>query len=316
MYGQIWLADLARVLAIMRPESDKQRVLIAQMLGLGPILPPVVDREFGDITSGDSSTVRTRSGANVDERIARPVTAVAADDLPVLKPVRRDDRVQPVGWSVDSLPAPAEQGEAEPPPHQTLLSPRTSAAILTAAASRRIAEGPLDLSTVVDALARHCVIGQLPRARVSTLRFGVQVLIDIGESMQQFGRDQQQLLTQIQTIVGAERTNVMYFADSPLRGAGPGPGRTWSHYQPPTPGTRILALSHLGMAGPPLDPHRSRISEWRLLTRLVQRSGCDIAALVPLPRHRWLPKITMLLPLICWDRSTTVSRVTTVIGDR
>lgn len=272
MCGQIWLADLVYALAALRPASGEQRALIAQMLGLGPGPPSVVNSELADADLEDRSTSRTPFGTRMDDRTAIPATGVDPSDLPILKPIRQD-RITAIGWSGEPLPADTEQAKATPPAHQTLLPPRTAAAILTAAAAKQVPEGPFDLPAVVDALARCHPIEQLPREHVATLRFGVQVLVDIGESMQLFKQDQQKVLAQIRTIVGAERTDVMHFADSPLRGTGPGAGPTWRPYQPPPLGTRILVLSHLGMVGPPLNPRRSRPAEWRVLIRLVQRSG-------------------------------------------
>ena len=127
--------------------------------------------------------------------------------------------------------------------------------------------------------------------------------------MQPFGRDQAQVIAQVRGIAGPQRTSVLYFADAPTRGAGPGPRRTWRRYEPPDAGTRVLVLSNFGLAGPVVYPDRTRPREWRSLVDEVQRQGCGLVALLPVPADRWPPWLSMLMPLVCWDRTVTVSKV-------
>jgi hypothetical protein len=116
-------------------------------------------------------------------------------------------------------------------------------------------------------------------------------------------------------VAGAERTSVRYFEEAPLRGAGSGPGRDWTAYRPPASGTRILILSDLGTGGLPFDQIRSRAEEWRSFLALLRRAGCDPVAFVPYPPDRW-PRWVTALPVVHWDRRTTVHAVTEQVTSR
>jgi len=140
------------------------------------------------------------------------------------------------------------------------------------------------------------------------------VLVDLGLAMQPFARDQVQVIAQVRDICGPQRTSVLYFADSPTRGVGPGPRPTWRRYDPPEHGTRVLVLSDCGLSGPALHAQRSRPDEWRLLADQLQREECGLVALVPLPADRWPSWLSTLMPLVCWDRSAAAVRVSSTVG--
>src|SRR5262249_19346246 len=154
------------------------------------------------------------------------------------------------------------------------LPPLSGAAILQMMIARSTEDGPLDVAAIVDVLARREAVERLPREARPTLRFGVQVLVDLGLAMQPFARDQVQVIAQVRDICGPQRTSVLSFADSPTRGVGPGPRPTWRRYDPPEHGTRVLVLSDCGLSGPALHAQRSRPDEWRLLADQLQREEC------------------------------------------
>jgi len=68
-------------------------------------------------------------------------------------------------------------------------------------------------------------------------------------------------------------------------------------------------LSNFGLAGPALYADRSRPQEWRSFVGELQRQECGLVALLPIPADRWPPWLSVLMPLVCWDRTATVSRV-------
>lgn len=312
MAGDIWLGDVARAFAALRPVTDQQRRSIARLLGVAVPEPeneqlPMQSEERGEVFQ----VVDLEGVAARGDDVA--VEAATPPDLPLLTPIGQDP-VAATGWGAQSLPPVTREHLTAVPMHEPLFAPRTAAAILQAVIARSTEEGPLDVPAVVDVLARRQPVQSLPRERTSTLRFGVQVLVDLGVAMQPFARDQAHLVAQVGGIIGAERTSVRYFADSPMRGAGPGPRRTWRRYKPPDPGTRVLVLSDLGMGGPALHLRRSQPDEWRSLVGDLRARGSDIVALVPLPPDRWPPSLSALLPLISWDRNATVSRVLAALG--
>ncbi|MFJ4976886.1 hypothetical protein ACIP6X_16330 [Streptomyces coeruleorubidus] len=145
----------------------------------------------------------------------------------------------------------------------------------------------------------------MPRHPVRTLRFGVQMLVDLGTGMEPFSRDVSEVVHQVRRTAGHEHTEVVYFDHCPVRGVGQGPRWTWGEYLPPAPGTRVFILSDLGMGGPRLDPRRSTRAEWERLVALLAHAQCTAVAFVPFPRKRWPLWATKLLPLAPWDRQTT-----------
>jgi hypothetical protein len=195
------------------------------------------------------------------------------------------------------------------PAREPLLAPRAAVAILQTMTARNTAEGPLNVPVIVDLLARRQVVERLPRETRPTLRFGVQVLVDLGLPMRPFAGDQAQVVAQLRTVAGAQRTSVKYFSDAPGRGAGPGPRRTWRPYEPPERGTRVLVLSAFGLGGPRLYGHRSQPEEWRRLVGDLRRQECDAVGLLPVPADRWPAWLSALMPLVCWDRTTTVGKI-------
>ncbi len=236
---------------------------------------------------------------------------------PVLKPVRYDAPDSTDWESVRTLDTTTDRRRTARPPLAPLLTERSSTAILNAALTTLVRDdGEPDIDALVDAFARGIPLTRLPRAPRPTLRFGVQVLVDQGDGMQPYRRDQQELARRITGLVGAELTQIRYFADAPNRGTGPASPRTWQPYRPPSPGTRVLLVSDLGVGGPLLHPWRASVAEWYQVCHEIVRAGCTVLALVPYPVTRVPPELTPLLAALTWDRTTTVSTVAALVGRR
>lgn len=314
MAGDIWLADVARAFAALRPATAEERRLIAQLLGVGPSAAPA-DEPISPAAEGEQVTPVTNAVDQPDQEAEAPAGSAPAADLPLLTPVAREP-VSAVGWGVRSLPRSAVRPPGPGPGREPLLAPRGAASILQAMIARNTEEGPLDVATIVDFLARRQTLERLPREVRPTLRFGVQVLVDMGLAMEPFAGDQAQVIAQVRDVAGPQRTSVRYFADAPARGAGPGAGRTWRRYEPPDPGTRVLILSDFGLGGPVPHPRRSQPDEWRSLAGELRRRDCAAVGLLPVPAGRWPAWLLALMPLISWDRAATAGRVSSWLGGR
>jgi hypothetical protein len=312
--ADIWLGDVARAFAALRPRTSEERRAIAGLLGVGEIERPHAQDQMPPLR-GAGSEVRQATGQDdrVDDNAGLAAQPAAPAELPLLTPVEQKP-VKAIGWGVRSLPRATGGQLTAVPGRDPLLAPRSAAAILQAMLARSVEEGQLNVPAMVEALARRKSIERLPRETRRTLRFGVQVLVDLGLAMQPFGRDQARLIAQVRAIAGPQRTSIQYFADAPTRGAGPAPPRTWREYEPPDAGTRVLVLSSFGLSGPALYADRSRPEEWRSFVGELQQQGCDLVALVPVPEDRWPRWLSMLVPLVCWDRTSTVSRVSSWLG--
>ncbi|MER5575653.1 hypothetical protein [Streptomyces massasporeus] len=230
---------------------------------------------------------------------------------------RPPSTLQPVGytlpleqnWAREGLPRPDRALMALQPPYTPLLARSSTLALLEAALSGSAPDGDVDVEDAVELLARGLPLAFLPRRMRRTLRHGVQILVDHGPALEPFTRDQAQLRDRVEALVGKGKTELLHFAHSPLRGAGAGPLWTWDAYRPPPRDSAVLLLSDCGTIGPPGDRARSTPAEWQRFAELVRRGGARPLALLPVPERRVPQWLAAIMPVLCWDRGTTVGRV-------
>lgn len=320
MPSDVWIADLLLALPLAEGQDEAAQRTIARLLGFD-----IAAQDTGSQTGGASAvhpaasevtspaliseerTSDTASRPHTPGLIARG-TVGEENSLPLLVPSGQEPS-NSHEWTVPSLPLPDRSRVRISLPHEPLLAPRSTSAMLHRALSKPVDQGELDVRRVVDRLSRGLPLESLPRRPVRTLRFGVQVLADLGVGMEPFSRDLHDTIGQVMATVGREHTEVVYFDHCPVRGVGPGPRWTWGDYVPPAAGTRVLILSDLGMGGPSLDPRRSTRAEWERLLQMLSYAQCTAVAFVPLPEKRWPSWAVKLLPLVPWDRQTTVGWV-------
>lgn len=331
--AEIWVADWVRAMEVGSGDPDVQR-RVARLLGFGaavPVLGPCPDLSTGPPVSMPSPEdpvlgPSARLPGDITAPLEPPPPHIdptsfggrgRLPDLPLLEPVGYD-APDVIDWAaVRSLDEVTVRHLNAQPPLEPLLTKRSSGAILNAALTTLVRDdGEPDIDALVDSFARGIPHTRLPRAPRPTLRFGVQVLVDLGDGMQPYRRDQQELVRQITGLVGAELTQIRYFADAPARGAGPEGRRTWQPYRTPSQGTRVLVVSNLGVGGPLLYPRRSSVAEWYDVLDEIVRAGCTVLALVPYPVDRVPTELTRLLSVLTWDRTTTVSTVAALVGRR
>lgn len=330
---QIWVADLARALEVVGDDPDRQN-RVARMLGFGHVPPPPGPRPdpalavSAHVPPAEEQPLRAPARLPGDTAVppeppppefdpGRYEGRTRPTGLPVLEPVGHD-APDLVDWeAVDTLDEVTDRHLTARPPLEPLLTERSSTAILNAALTTLVRDdGEPDIDALVEAFARGIPLTRLPRAPRPTLRFGVQVLVDQGDGMQPYRRDQRELARRITGLVGAELTQIRFFADAPNRGTGPASPRTWQPYRPPSPGTRVLVVSDLGVGGPVLHPRRASVGEWYEVCHEIVRAGCTVLALVPYPVTRVPAELTPLLSALTWDRTTTVSTVAALVGRR
>ncbi|MEE4424090.1 hypothetical protein [Streptomyces bugieae] len=318
MRGEAWLADLVRAAHQLGVTTDAEWAGLAALLGLGgtaTACEPLGGRPAGTVPAvpdtGPATAQQTTGTAEDPAGHPAGPEAEPADDpeTALLTPV---DRAAPraFGWTVDPLPPPRDPSEpADPPPHMPLFAPRSTAALLRTALARITMEGELDFDRATEQVAQARPLTEIPRRPLPTLRHGVQILADVSASMEPFARDVEDVIARVRAVVGAAGTQVLRFADLPTRGAGTGSRGTWQPYTPPRPGTRVLILSDLGAGGPVFHPWRATAAQWEATVATIRRGGCEAIAFVPLPEHRWPRSWRRLLPVVAWDRGTTVSKV-------
>lgn len=306
MSGRSDLSDWLRAVNELKPEGTGEFDAIAQLLGLRLKRTEKVTTTALRRKTGAAQLQEERGPSEPD----RPV--------PESKPRRRIDSVLTLG-NASRNPAPqwlaaARYLEATSAAHirpaiplEPLFPTRTSRAILSGALATPSATGPLHLPKVIELLSRAQVINEIPRLNLPTLARGAQLLIDRGEAMQPFAMDQAILRAALVSVVGRDRTEVLYFDSLPLWGAGMGPKDEWPEYQTPAPATPVVALTDLGIAQPPGVAGLARASNWREFAKALARAGCPLLALVPYPPRRWPAVLSKGMTIVQWDRATTVS---------
>jgi hypothetical protein len=326
MRAEIWLGDVLRALNPDGIGDVASRRVVARLLGfaegdhfLPPDRPAVPEpralRDFGaqsrtapeeppvpvgepeirlEPLNSSQSAGATRPGPGM------PALVVGPSGLRPRKTVR-----------AEAVPRSEPRHLTARPAHQGLLPPRSERAILQMMLSRPVPDGPVDVPALVDTIARGLPVCELPRGRVPTSRFGVQVLVDTGPAMVPFTRDQDALVERVRAVVGEHATVVRYFIGTPLRGCGDTPGAVPEIYRPPAAGGRVLLLSDLGLGGHAHVPDRPRLGEWTKFAALVRSRACTPVALLPVAPRRFPLSLRMVLTLVSWDRSTTASRVRT-----
>jgi hypothetical protein len=188
----------------------------------------------------------------------------------------------------------------------TLFRPRVARAILFGMLSVDVPEGEVDEISATEIAASGEIMETIPRLAVPTARRGAQVLLDVGRGMQPFLADLVGLVELLRSIFGS-RLEVLRFDTSPTLGAGRY-GRPWPAYRPPSPGTPVLVVTVLGAQSAtsrPLVP----AAAWTSFVRALRRASCVPVALVPGPPPVLEPELARILPLVPWDRTTTIAGV-------
>lgn len=304
--GENWVGAMARAVATLGCHDDVTLDKIAGMLGLRRL--PSTGAPGGPSTGAPVSatatgrpTAPTPAPRPPEAEPSVPAPREPAHSMPLLSPVGTELAVQRL-WTQPALAETPASAVSRRSHHQSLLPPRSQAAILRLLLSRVVPEGPIDTERMITDLARGAYLSELPRRPVRTLRFGVHVLLDIGQGMELFLRDQQELLHRIIAVTGRHACDVRYFAGDPLR-SGRGAGWTWKPLTAPPRGTRVLLVSDFG---------RNRagtvdVTAWQTAITVFRRGGCLPVALTPLPASRQPSWLRALVPVLTWDRTTTAA---------
>jgi hypothetical protein len=303
----IGLGDLVTALRVLGVNDDATRGDVTRLLGLERDLPATkpsgpVRTSPEAIPSGDlpGRRIETLLEAEVGEHAAHVPTDLVPLPLANVPPSPRLGRKLRVTSTTGDI-------EIEP-----LFDPRWSRILVVGIAQTEAATGLIDLEALVGTLARARPVQHLPRKSGWTLRRGAQVLIDLGEAMLPFTRDQERLVGQLRDLVGKERLEEVRFEGCPaVRQHGADPSAGW--YRPPHPGTPVVVLTDLGVGRPPPGSVRATIADWMAGATVIQRGGSTVVALVPYPIARVPRSLRRVVAVVTWDRSTTPSSLRKIL---
>jgi hypothetical protein len=317
-----WLGDLIRAVAAVTPagEAPDERVMrdIAKLLGMEEPVPVISHRgPKPDGPEPEPAEEETRQ-----EEPAEPVRAPVRDSPPPRRPGQAEpaeqeqnpmaglrtswDETPPAQppWTSEDVPSLPRLDAARltlPLPHEPLQRRASTSAVVQALLSRQMPDSEVDVPALVEQLASGQAVSELPRLAQATLRFGAHVLVDRSDGMSLFWRDQRTLVDAIRNVVGAALTDVSVITGSPRR--------MHRKHQHPAPGRAVLALAGFG-----IRRGRAERDVWEAYVSWLRQRDCRVVALVPFTRDRWPAWLTALMPVVCWDRVTTIGAVRAALG--
>ncbi|HSK03493.1 MAG TPA: hypothetical protein VK932_19710 [Kofleriaceae bacterium] len=307
---EIGLGDYLRAVEALGAADDPALCRrVAAILGVEPRAAAVAERPRS-ITAGGARPGRTAVGAVLAAAAENAAGPTAAVDAPAAGAAAEEIEVVEVTASappaapMPQLPAPA--GPPPPLPYEPLFDPQRRRALIGAALAAARAEGEIDEPALIDQIASARPIASVPRRTRLTLARGAQVLVDLSPSMMPFRRDQDELLARIDRLVADGLLDVQTFDGDP--------GQTWSRrrkasaYEPPRPGTPVLALTDLGLR----DVREGRLQPamtWLVFAARLAQAQVPFIALVPYPPAALPRPMLDRIAVVQWDRPASVSSV-------
>jgi hypothetical protein len=208
---------------------------------------------------------------------------------------KRDEQVKPL--EVKDLPA------SEPPSPEPLFFRPWQRGILQELVGMPRPVGDIDVERLVDSLAHARPIVKLPRRSVMGFEKGVQVLVDVGESMRPFADDSFVLLRELLHLVSPEQVALLTFEGLPTKGTAPLGEWPLSSYQPPQDGRPVLLITDLGVRWN--STGSGTAADWLAFASAVRAAGSTVTALVPYRRERIHPRLRRAIAVVTWDRRTS-----------
>lgn len=313
---------------MLRPSNKGSRATIAELLGFKISSQEIIESKSAEpplvkdlkIEEPNSEQKKEEEADNSyvvpENRVGRlPGAQYDQSSSPVASEIKfiSQDSV-PLNIGVTSLSRPNVGDSSSKPVLESLLNKNSSRSVILTILATISQEGDVDFNRIIDTLCKNSIVKDLPRLNLATLRRGVQLLVDVGESMGPYKRDQIYLQSEIRRIIGKENTSVFRFVGTPLKGVKTGFQLEFSNYTAPRPGTPILLLTDLGIGQPPFSKDPANVGEWIEFINTIKRNKCPLIALVPYRNNRWPIQLKPLLHIIYWDRSTRLLEVRRQIG--
>jgi len=305
--------DFLKAVTLLEAKDPATRQVIAEYLGAGVARNVVVQatepttQDTSEESSGpveeDFGKSETKHEPTVGFGKPSEITFLEANPEP---PPEWVDQVE--AFDVEPRPVVAEGLQWDP-----LIPSENLREVLLYVVRTQEEGGSLDIPRLVDALASRRAVERLPRARISSSRHGVQVLVDHGDGMALFRRDQRELIAGLERLLGAHRVEIVPYTGSPLRKSLRRRCRHSYVYRLPSPGTPILILGDLGLGMGSLGHPLKSDEAWPTFTRRATASGNPVVALVPVPSSRW-PADVEPMRLVCWHDTLAPKDVLALFG--
>lgn len=321
-YGDIWLGDLLTALS-QATHADTRECIAwgVEMLGLPGGLSRLDEKAMekqGEVeeTITDGRVAESQPDKDRATLVIRQQSIAVSIPYAILsRELPSEGQVADWQEGAEPLPELTEDQLGMRPSLEPLFNPKTSRALISTAFATQRNEGEIDYSSLFERICALRPVTELPRLPMSTLRFGIQLLIDRGQGTWPYYADQELIRDEILGIVGRDRVETLYFADSPLRGYGPGRRSRWRRpYVPPAAGTPVVVLTDLGIARRRQPSLGADEAEWLAFAERVNSAECPLLALVPYGESRWPASLRKAFYLLTWDRATHVSMIRRIVG--
>lgn len=314
--GEISFADFLYAVHTLKAD-DEAAAQIVVMLGLEQTLV-----RFGRSKPGAYETRPAESGITPTTPVPPPgsvqVGLEPSKSEPPVWPASLS-QVQGVGrtssppqWLSDTSVEAIRPASSKPLRKMVAIDPlfarRSQRAILSASLATQASEGEIDAEKLAAMVSELKTVTSFPRLSTTTLRRGVQVLLDDSSGFTPYAIDREIICTAIADIVGRHRVSVYRFRGSPERGVFQ-LRRNSERWMPPHAGTVVALVSDLGLGGPLFSAERASMREWMRVVARARQAGCPVVVFNPLPPKRWPAELARMATIVQWDRTTSVRSV-------
>lgn len=312
--GEISFADFLYAVHTLKAD-DEAAAQIVVMLGLEQTLTC-----FGRSKPGAYETRPGETGITPTTPLPPPcpVQAKSESSESLIWPASLS-QVQGVGrtsspppWLTDTTVEAIRPASSKPLRKMMVIDPlfarRSQRAILCACLATQASEGEIDAEELAAMLSELKTVISFPRLSTTTVRRGVQVLLDDSSSFTPYAADREIISTAIADIVGRQHVSVYRFRGSPERGVFQ-LRRNSERWVPPHAGTVVALVSDLGLGGPLFSAERGSVSEWMRVIARARQAGCPLVVFNPLPPKRWPAELARMATIVQWDRTTSIRSV-------
>ncbi len=316
--GEIHLGDLARALKTLKWQDDKEAKTIAACLGFGLHDTPSTPRPPSEIYDRLRYLAQEpRASTPPPRRIfvppaPEPPPALPANPLPSrLQALTERAPAAPSDntW-LDEEDAMYSRQEQTAVARRSLLPERTHRHVISAALATLRTGQDIDISKLLRAVCRREVIAELPRRPEATLERGCQLLLDYSTTMTPFWEDLNDLIAQVQDVVGPANTQIYSFDTAPteaVRWLENGEREKWR-----PDGRPLLIASDHGIQG---KTGRAELHpDWSGFVASCAQAGAPLVVLIPWPESRWPRDIGGYPHLVHWSPHTSATMVKGKIG--
>jgi hypothetical protein len=164
----------------------------------------------------------------------------------------------------------------------------------------------IDIRKISDQIASGRIAARIPFLPARQVCREINLLIDIGEGMEPFSRDAEEIAKEMEKLMGKETMKILFFRNCPLDEAGSDTIDTWKTYNFPEAGKPIVILTDLGCAPTSASHCLFSIEQWNRYLQKANMRGCQVTALIPYNANRWPRQLINKMRIVRWDRNTKV----------